>query len=142
MKSTLGPSIPPSVQVEPSQARHQFRVVGGLDAAKEAIPSGMPHTINEVAVIASGKGTFHVTPISDIPLDGSNVKEEGYNAQQLKARVENYLSHDAYISTDLWLSVQLALESGAKVVFELSAAEIEVEGKLRRVVTRRGRQRA
>ncbi len=141
MRSPVPPVAPPiGATVEPKEGRHQFRVVGGVNAAKESIPGGMPHTIKEVAVIASGLGTFHITPISDITLDGSAVKEEGYEAEQLRARMEHYLGNDAYVSDDLWFSVEMALENGAKVVFELSAALVEIEGKMRRVVVRRGRK--
>lgn len=141
MKSPVPPMPPPGATVEPKKGRHQFRVVGGISAAKESIPGGMPHTIKEVAVIASGLETFYITPISDIPLDGSAVKEEGYKVEQLRARIEHYLGFDAYVSDDLWFSVQLALEMGAKVVFELAAASVEIGDKMRRVVVRKGRKR-
>lgn len=109
--------------------RHSFRVVGGHAAARVEIQAPASRVPKSVAIISIRNSRLLVVPIDDIPMDGYSLREDGYEAEGAKGRVEAIFGSDAYLDGAVWAKAASMASRGGRVTFVLGRTSIDVEGE-------------
>jgi len=108
---------------------HSFRVVGGADAAQVQVTRAKARAVEAVSVASFGRDRFLVTPIRDVPVEGSSIDENGYNVNMAQARVVSFLGGDVYISRAVWSKAFTIVKGGGKVVFVRGKTRVKIKDK-------------
>jgi len=118
-----------SEPVQASIPRQSFRIVGGVDSASVAIGAASNTAVKKVVAVAIRPERYLVSPVSDIPVDGYSIAEDGYDRKAAKARVEMLLGPDSHLGESVWLKAQSALDAGRGVAFTRESRPIDFQGK-------------
>jgi len=109
--------------------RQRFRIVGGVDAAQVAIKDVSNTAAKKVVAVSIRKGRYLVVPVSDDPVDGYAIAEDGYDGNTAKARVEMLLGPSSYLDEPTWLRAQSVLDAGRSVAFTRESGPIDVQDR-------------